>query len=212
MTYLPEHFAQNDRDEIGAFLRTYPFGTVVVTIGEDLWPTPLPLIHRPATTGWGSFIGHVARNNPMWEAERDREVLIIINGPDTYITPNWYATKAETHKVVPTWNYTAVHAWGKMKVHHEPKFKRMAVGLLTRTHEQGSPNPWKMGDAPQDYLADQLDHIVGIEIEITKLKAKWKLSQNRTEADRTGVIAGLSERNRGNDRLIRDAMQDHNDR
>lgn len=211
MTYLPEHFASTDRDEIADFLQAHPFATIVVSINGELWPTPLPLIYRPAESGWGSFLGHVAKNNPMWEAEADQDVLIIVNGPDTYITPNWYATKTETHQVVPTWNYTAVHAWGKMTVNHDPKFKRMAVGLLTNIHEKTSPVPWKMGDAPQDYLADQLDHIIGIEIEITKLKAKWKLNQNRTDADRAGVIAGLTERNLGNDLQVRDQMQSNDD-
>lgn len=211
MTYLPEHFAQTERHEITSFLQAHPFATIIVSLAGELWPTPLPLIFQPNGDDWGSFIGHVARNNPMWQAESEQDVLVIVNGPNTYITPNWYATKAETHNVVPTWNYAAVHAWGKMTVNHDARFKRMAIGLLTKIHEQGSASPWKMRDAPQDFLADQLDLTVGLEITITKLKAKWKLSQNRTAADRAGVINGFFERNHGDDHLVRELMQDHDD-
>lgn len=206
MAYLPEHFAQHDVAEVSAFLEAYPFATIVVRLGDVLWPTPLPLIHRPAAEGWGSFIGHVALKNDMWQATADQDVLVIVQGPDAYITPNWYVTKAETHEVVPTWNYTSVYAWGRMTVHHEPKWKRMAVGLLTQIQERGNDRPWKMGDAPQEYLTEQLEHIVGLEIAIDRLNAKWKLNQNRIEADRAGVIAGLTERDRGQDTSIRDLM------
>lgn len=126
---------------------------------------------------------------------------MILNGPEAYITPNWYATKAETHRVVPTWNYATVHAWGRMTVHHDTRYKRMVVGMLTQVHERSSSIPWKMGDAPQVYLADQLEHIVGIEIEIDRLVAKWKLGQNRSDADRAGVITGLTERDSTDDLL-----------
>lgn len=194
MTYVPSHFEQTNQAEIAAFLQAHPFGTVVVHLVGQLWPTPLPLIHKPASDGCGSFICHVALANDMWQADTDQEVLVIVNGPDGYITPNWYATKAETHEVVPTWNYAAVHAWGRMTVHHEPKWKRMAVGMLTQIHERGSAIPWKMGDAPQEYLFGQLEHIVGIEITIDRIKAKYKLSQNRTPADLEGTLAGLAQR------------------
>ena len=206
MTYVPEHFEQNDRAEIEAFLTTNPFGTIVVILNGELWPTPVPLIYKPAKSGWGTIIAHVAINNDMWKADADQDVLVIAQGPNTYITPNWYATKAETHEVVPTWNYVSVHAWGKMTVHHDPKFKRMAVGLLTKIHEEANEEPWRMGDAPQEFLQSQLEHIVGIEIAIDRLKAKWKMSQNRAEADRAGVIAGLEERNTDDDATIRAMM------
>ncbi len=197
MTYMPAHFEQTDRDEVAGFLAAYPFATVVVQINGQMWPTPLPLIHKPASDDWGTFIGHVALANEMWKTDVT-DALVIVNGPDGYITPNWYATKAETHQVVPTWNYSAVHAWGRMTVHHEAKWKRMAVGMLTQIHERTNVEPWKMGDAPQEYLADQLEHIVGIEISIDRLKAKYKLSQNRTGADQEGVLKGLQERGDSN--------------
>lgn len=206
MTYAPEHFQQQDKRAVEAFWAANPFGTIVVNLDGSLWPTPLPLIHRPAEESWGTFIGHVALNNDMWKANLEQDVLVIGQGPGTYITPSWYATKAETHEVVPTWNYVSVHAWGKMTVHHDSKFKRMAVGMLTKIHEQMSEQPWKMGDAPQAYLDDQLELIVGLEITIDRLKAKWKLSQNRTDADRAGVIAGLAGRDTGDDALIHELM------
>jgi transcriptional regulator len=194
MTYVPPHFELNDRDEIAAFLSAHPFGTLVVHLDGQMWPTPLPLIHKSSSDGYGSFICHVARANDMWKAAAGQDVLVIVNGPNGYITPNWYATKAETHEVVPTWNYAAVHAWGRMTIHHEPKWKRMAVGMLTQIHERRSDIPWKMGDAPQEYLAGQLELIVGIEIAIDRIKAKYKLSQNRSDADRDGVLIGLQHR------------------
>lgn len=200
MTYMPPHFEQTDRAEVVAFLAAHPFATVVVQLDGQMWPTPLPLIHRLGTDDWGTFIGHVALANETWKAAGE-EVLVIVNGADGYITPNWYATKAETHQVVPTWNYAAVHAWGRMSVHHEPKWKRMAVGMLTHLHERANPEPWKMGDAPQEYLADQLEHIVGIEIAIDRLKAKYKLSQNRSRRDQEGVFTGLGERGDSDDLL-----------
>lgn len=209
MTYLPPHNAQTDRDEITRFLNAHPFGTVVLQLNGAFHPTPLPLIYKPATDdSWGRFIGHVAIANPMWQADVNQEVLAIIDGPDAYITPNWYAAKAEHHRVVPTWNYATVHAWGAMTVHHDDKFKRMAVGLLTQIHERTSTEPWKMGDAPQDYLAGMLEKIVGIEIRIDRLVAKWKLSQNRDDADMQGVIDGLAERELPGDDALRAMMMD----
>lgn len=206
MTYLPEQFEQQDPAEITAFLDAHPFATLVVMLNGELWPTPLPLMYQPSEEGHGTFIGHVALANDMWRAEADQRVLVIVNGPDTYITPNWYATKAETHEVVPTWNYVAVHAWGTMSVHHESKWKRMAVGKLTKIHEATNEIPWRMGDAPQEFIAEQLEYIVGIEIEIDSIVAKYKLNQNRSAADRTGVITGLEDRNAGSDASIRDLM------
>ena len=206
MTYVPSHFRQDDADQIAAFLASHPFATVIVNLDGELWPTPMPLIYQSTEGSHGQFIGHVARNNTMWRASADSEVLVIFQGPNTYITPNWYATKSETHEVVPTWNYASVHAWGRMTVHHDVKFKRKAVGLLTKIHESSNPNPWKMADAPGEFIADQLTHIVGIRIDITRIKAKWKLNQNRSEADRAGVIAGLGERSTGDDSAIRELM------
>ena len=213
MTYLPDHFRQENQTEIAAFLTAYPFATLVVNLDGQLWPTPLPLIYQPSANGPGAFIGHVALANDMWRADAAHEALVIVQGPDAYITPNWYATKSETHEVVPTWNYAAVHAWGTMTVHHDLKFKRMAVGMLTKIQESRSEIPWKMGDAPQEFLAEQLEHIVGIEIDITRMVAKYKLSQNRGASDRTGVTTGLEMRNSGPDLGVRDLMSsEHGDR
>lgn len=203
---MPEQFEQQDPQQIEAFLTSDPFGTIIVNLNGELWPTPSPLVWRRADEGWGTFIAHVAIKNHMWKADPDQDVLVIVQGPNTYISPNWYVTKAETHEVVPTWNYVSIHAWGKMTVHHDPKFKRMAVGMLTKIHEASNNRPWKMGDAPQDFLVDQLEHIVGLEITIDRLKAKWKLNQNRKDADRAGVISGLANRATGDDALIRELM------
>lgn len=199
MTYLPEHFAQDDRERIIEFLHGHPFATVVLQLDGSLHPTPIPLIYQPAGEGWGKFIGHVARINRMWRADPEQEVLVIINGRDTYITPNWYPGKQVHHKVVPTWNYATVHAWGRITANNDAKFKRMVTAVLTNIHEKTNQPRWKVGDAPQDYISMQLGKIVGIEIQIDRLVAKWKLSQNRTEEDREGVMRGLEERDDGQD-------------
>lgn len=206
MTYLPEHFEQNDSAEIAAFFQSHPFATVIVNLDGTLWPTPIPLIYQLAADNHGTFIGHVALANDMWRCGAAQEVLVIVNGPDAYITPNWYETKADTREVVPTWNYATVHAWGTMTVHHDSKWKRMAVGMLTQIHERTNAVPWKMGDAPQEFLANQLEHIVGIEIDVSRILAKYKLSQNRNASDRASVLAGLAQRDSGSDHAVRQFM------
>lgn len=206
MTYLPEHFAQIDRVTILKLLSRPPLATVVTIVDEELIPTPVPLIHVPGDDGWGSLIGHAAMANPMWHHDQPRDALVTFNAADTYVTPNWYPTKAETHRVVPTWNYIAIHAWGPITFHHDEKWKRKAVGKLTQLHERDSAVPWKMGDAPQAFLDDQLEHIVGFELQIDRLVSKWKLSQNRSPEDRQGVIDGLKARDCGHDAAIVTAM------
>lgn len=200
--YLPDHFSQNDVDEIAAYMQAFPLATVITMVDGELWPTQIPLFLQGEV-----LIGHVARANRMWQHENERDVLVIFAGADSYITPNWYETKRLTHEVVPTWNYASVNIWGEMILHDDAKWKRMAVGKLTTIHERTNAQPWKMGDAPQTYLESQLDHIIGIEISIKRLEAKWKLNQNRSLADREGVISGLGDRNNDADAVIADKMR-----
>jgi transcriptional regulator len=139
----------------------------------------------------GTLRGHVARANPVWRAAADTEVLAVFQGPQAYITPSWYPSKAETAKVVPTWNYAVVHMHGRLRITEDSAWLRALVERLTDTHEAARAQRWQVGDAPADYIEMMLRAIVGIEIEVTRLQGKWKVSQNRTAADRGGVAAGL---------------------
>jgi transcriptional regulator len=147
-----------------------------------------------ASGSFGRLVGHVARANPHARqlANNASEALVIFAGPDAYITPNWYATKAETGRVVPTWNYVAVHAYGKVKLHAGPEFLRPHLEALTRQHEPSRGGTWEVSDAPEDYISQQMRAIVGVEITIERLEGKWKMSQNRSDADIEGVVSGLS--------------------
>src|SRR5262249_6329081 len=141
---------------------------------------------------WGTLRGHVARANPVWrETRTDVEALAIFQGPRRYVTPSWYPTMAETEKVVPTFNYLAVHAHGPLRIVDDPAWVRRLVERLTDRYEENRPAPWRVGDAPADFIDQQLRAIVGIEIPITRLQGKWKASQNRPGADREGVVRGL---------------------
>ncbi|MCA9834620.1 MAG: FMN-binding negative transcriptional regulator [Thermomicrobiales bacterium] len=200
--YLPDHFNQQDADEIAAYMHAFPLATVITMVDGQMWPTQIPLFLQGDV-----LIGHVARANQMWKHDGTTDVLVVFGGADTYITPNWYETKRLTHEVVPTWNYASVNIWGELTLHDDAKWKRMAVGKLTTIHERTNAEPWKMGDAPQEYLESQLGHIIGIEISINRLEAKWKLNQNRTLADREGVIAGLSNRGSQPDATIAEMMR-----
>jgi transcriptional regulator len=206
MTYLPEHFREDDPGRIKALIDAHPLATLVAHTADGLQAHHIPLLIDQRQGEHGTLIGHVARNNMLWQTAADNEVLVVFQAADAYITPNWYPTKAETHEVVPTWNYAVVHAWGPLIVHDDAKWVRGAVGRLTQAMERQNTPPWKMGDAPQDYLATMLDNIVGIEIPIRRIIGKMKASQNRSDADRQGAIAGLHERSAPGDDAMADFM------
>ncbi|HEU0165809.1 MAG TPA: FMN-binding negative transcriptional regulator [Thermomicrobiales bacterium] len=191
--YLPAHFEMTDPEAIRAMIAEHPLGTLV-TLGRDgIAANHIPFLLEERGEH-GTLVAHVARNNPLWT---DRgpyvEALTIFQGPTAYISPNWYPTKQESHEVVPTYNYAVVHVYGELIVHDDPKWVRGAIGKLTKAMEASQSKPWKMADAPQDYLATMVANIVGIEIPISRFSAKWKASQNRTPADLAGVISGLRE-------------------
>lgn len=190
--YLPAHFAIEDTETLHALVRQHPLGTLVRVTSEGLAADHLPFELDTTTAPYGRLRAHVARGNPLCrEARDDRDVLVIFQGPARYITPAWYATKRDTGKVVPTWNYAVVHAYGQLTTIDDAEWLRALVTRLTDRHEAGRAEPWHVGDAPADYIDRQLRAIVGIELAITRLVGKWKLSQNRTPADRAGVMAGL---------------------
>lgn len=194
--YLPQSFAEDDLSTLHAFVEAHSLATLVTAVGgpQGLFATHLPLLLDRTTTPFGRLFGHIARANPHARqlADGANETLVIFSGPDAYITPAWYATKGETGRVVPTWNYVAVHAYGRVTLHSEPEFLRPHLEALTKRHEPTRAGNWEVRDAPEDYIAAQLRAIVGVEIVIERLEGKWKMSQNRSGADIDGVVSGLS--------------------
>jgi transcriptional regulator len=191
--YNPSSFAEHDVAVMYDFIEAHPLGALVTASPGGLFATHLPLVLDRALGPHGTLQGHVARANPHHElAGEGAEALVLFTGPDSYVTPTMYAAKATHGKVVPTWNYVAVHARGTLRFVREPDALRRHLARLTARHEAGRPQPWAITDAPADYIAKQLGAIVGVEIEITRLEGKWKMSQNRSAEDVDGVIEGLA--------------------
>ena len=192
--YLPSHFAETRVDVMHAAIRAQPLGLLITLADAGLQANPIPFLVDAGPTPWGTLRGHVARANPLWrEARADVEALVVFHGPQAYISPALYPTKAATGKVVPTWNYVTVQARGRLRAMDDAKWVRGIVERLTMTHEAARAVPWAVSDAPDDYIGTMLRAIVGIEIELTALQGKWKVSQNRNEADRQGVAYGLGQ-------------------
>jgi transcriptional regulator len=196
--YIPAHFAP-DAALVDELLRNHGAADLVTVTEQGLAATMLPFIYVPpgdprAGGPHGSLHGHLARNNDQWKRRAAGESLAIVRGPDAYITPGWYASKVEHGRVVPTWNYITAHVYGRLVVHDDPVWTEDLVRRLTAKHEAYREHPWSVDDAPRQFIEGQLRAIVGIELEITRIEAKAKLSQNRPAADVDGVIAGLRER------------------
>jgi transcriptional regulator len=189
--YVPAHFAMDDA-AVRDLLDHHGAADLVTVTPDGLVATMLPFVHDPAVGEHGALLGHVARTNPQWRADAAGEALVIVRGPDAYVSPSWYATKAEHGRVVPTWNYVTAHVYGRLVVHDDPAWVEALVRRLTAKHEGGRAHPWSVDDAPDRFVAGQLRAIVGVELLITRIEAKAKLSQNRPEADVDGVVAGLS--------------------
>ncbi|MEO7337696.1 MAG: FMN-binding negative transcriptional regulator [Caldimonas sp.] len=191
--YLPSHFAENRLDVLHGLIRSHPFGLLVTNGPAGLSANGFPfLVDADGDAGFGTLRGHVARANPVWR-ETGPDALVVFQGPHGYISPSWYASKAEHGKVVPTWNYLMVQARGRLRPIDDPAWVLKLVTRLTDTHEAPRAKPWGVDDAPPAYIDTMLRAIVGIELEVTSIVGKWKVSQNRPLADREGVIAGLSE-------------------
>lgn len=190
--YVPAHFEEHRREVLDALIAAQPFGSLVTHGPNGLDANHIPFEFEPAAGPCGTLRAHVARANPVWrEAAAAPDALVIFQGPAAYISPTWYPSKHETHRQVPTWNYIVVHAHGRIVVHDDENYVRGVVARLTRKMEAGEAVPWKMADAPADYLTQMLGAIVGIEIEVTKLVGKWKLSQNKAAADIDGAAQTL---------------------
>jgi transcriptional regulator len=189
--YLPRHFAEDDVAEMHALMRANPLATLVTHGPEGLNANHIPLLLADAEPH-GKLQGHVARANSLWQpGSVTGEVLVVFQGDESYISPSGYATKAEHGKVVPTWNYVAVHAYGELRIIEDPAWIFGQISALTTTHEAALPQPWAVSDAPADYIEKMLGAIVGIEITITCLLGKWKVSQNQPAINRASLIAAL---------------------
>lgn len=182
--YQPSHFVERDRERLAALIREAPLATVIrAELTADLIPLELE---------GDKLVGHVARANPLWHAS-GQPVLAVFHGVQAYISPSWYASKAEHGRVVPTWNYAMVQAHGTLRAIEDTAWLHAFVTRLTDRHESQRSQPWAVSDAPADYIDKTLKAIVGIEIELTRLEGKFKLSQNRSPDDRAGVVTGLGD-------------------
>jgi transcriptional regulator len=192
--YLPAHFEETRTDVLHTLIRSHPLGTLVtLDAGGALQANAIPFLIEPGPLAHGTLRGHVARANPLWrESRTDVDALVVFQGAQSYVSPGWYPSKAEHGKVVPTWNYVIVQARGRLRAIDDAAWVRALVARLTERFESSRAKPWGIADAPTDYIETMLRAIVGIEIELSALVGKWKVSQNRSAADREGVVAGLA--------------------
>jgi transcriptional regulator len=190
--YIPKHFDEPRIEVLHELIRARPLSTLVTLSSHGLNANHVPMLLSAEAGPFGTLHGHVARANPVWQDfSKEVEVLAIFHGPEAYITPSWYATKAETGKVVPTWNYAVAHAYGTLRIIDDASWLPAHLAALTAHNEAAFPAPWQLSDAPQDYTEKLMGAIVGIEIVITRLSGKWKVSQNQPAQNQETVIAGL---------------------
>lgn len=190
--YIPAHFNESRPETLHELIAQHPLGILVANGKSGLSANHLPFMLHPQEGARGVLHCHVARNNPVWQdLENGDEVMVIFRAGDAYISPQWFPSKLETHKQVPSWNYIVAHAYGRVTIRDEERYVRGAVARLTRIHEASQPVPWKMTDGPKDYIDAMLKAIVGIEIEITRLIGKTKLSQNKEARDVEAASAAL---------------------
>jgi transcriptional regulator len=203
--YVPEHFAEQSVQALHVLMTEHPFATLIANGSSGLVANHLPFVFDAESDANGILRAHVARANDVWQLVSDgAEVLVVFQGPQHYVSPSWYPSKHETHRQVPTWNYQVVHARGTIAWRHDETFLRGIVAQLTKIHEAGEGVPWRMSDAQPDYLEEMLRNIVGLEIAVTSLRGKSKLSQNKEDRDRVGAADALRERGAAE---LADAMQ-----
>ena len=203
--YQPPHFVETRIEVLHDLIRSRPLGLLASNGPNGPLADLVPFILHASEAGKGLLRAHVARSNPHWQllnAQPQIPVLVVFQGPQAYVTPSWYQTKAETGKVVPTWNYVIVQVRGMASVHPEPEWVLRHVTTLTNRHEENREKPWAVGDAPEAFIAQQLRAIVGVEIAIAEIEGKWKVSQNRPQADRAGVAGGMAGLESGDQRLM----------
>ncbi|MDO9023988.1 FMN-binding negative transcriptional regulator [Zwartia sp.] len=192
--YIPAHFSETKPETLSRIIHQYPLGALVTHGSAGLDADHIPFEFDAAVGTHGVLSAHVARANPLWRrCPTGTPVMVIFSGAQAYISPNWYPSKHETHRSVPTWNYEVVHAHGILSVHDDEKYVRRVVARLTHRHEATEPKPWKMGDSTPEFISSMLNNIIGIEIAITSLVGKVKLSQNREARDRMGAATSLEQ-------------------
>lgn len=200
--YVPPAFRESDQEVLRAIMRDARLSHLVTATGTGLISTPLPLFLEAGEGEKGTLYGHIARANPQGNMRPIGEALAIFMGPDAYVAPSWYATKREHGKVVPTWNYVAVHAYGRVEFFDDTERLLRAVSRLTDIHENARPRPWTMADAPEDFIRSQIKGIMGVRITISRIEGARKLSQNKSRADRHGVAQGLAMSEGQTDRAV----------
>ncbi|MFB7505546.1 FMN-binding negative transcriptional regulator [Streptomyces broussonetiae] len=206
--YVPKPFTPDEAD-VRALLTHLGAADLVTMTPQGLLATLLPFEYDPDTGEHGALIGHMARANGHWREPVQGEAMVIVHGPQAYVSPTWYATKAEHHRVVPTWNYVRAHVYGRLAVHDDPAWIVAQMRRLTDRHEAGSAEPWSVDQAPAKFLEGQLRAVVGVELVISRIEAKAKLSQNQPRQNVEGVIAGLEARGRSDDAAVAAAVRAH---
>lgn len=204
--YTPPAFRMDDLPGLHGTMRDAGLANLVTATPAGLVATPLPLFLDPDDGPFGTLHGHLARANPQWWTPAQGDAMALFMGPDAYVSPSWYPSKQEHHRVVPTWNYVAVHAYGPVEFYEDPDRLLALVTTLTRRHEEPRATPWAVSDAPADFIQGQLKGIVGLRLPITRLEGKRKLSQNRNAADRAGVRDALAASDRPADRAVAAVM------
>lgn len=204
--YVPEHFAEPDTDTLHALIRAYPLATLIVHDTNGLSANHIPLHLESPSKPHGKLTGHIPRANPLSAYSDTTEALAVFHGPSAYITPNWYPTKREHGKAVPTWNYAVAHVYGKLRIIDDPEWVKSQVESMTDKQEGQFTHPWQVSDAPEAYVAQLLRALVGIEIAITRLIGKVKASQNQPAMNRAGVVEGLKSTGHEEDTQMADLM------
>lgn len=200
--YVPPAFQENDIATLQGTMRDACLATFVTATTEGLVATPLPFFLAPEEGPYGTLYGHLARANPQWKLPPTGDAIVLFMGPDAYVSPSWYPSKQEHGKVVPTWNYVAVHAYGPVEFFEDADRLLEVVTRLTNLHERHRAEPWAVTDAPEAFIRAQLRGIVGLRLPITRIDGKRKMSQNRSAADRAGVATGLAESDHASDRAV----------
>jgi transcriptional regulator len=206
--YNPRWFKEDRVDLLQDEVNRLSFGTIITMTKSGILASHVPMLIDRSRSELGTLFGHVARGNTQWrDSSLGGQGLAVFLGSDAYISPSWYRTKVDTGKVVPTWNYVAIHVRGPVTFFEETDRIRGIVTKLTEHHEADSSKPWKITDAPENYIDEELRQIIGFEMPIEKIEGKWKMSQNRPEADQKNVIASLLERDRPKDKEVSTEMQ-----
>ena len=206
--YIPKMYEESRVPVLHEFLESYPFASLITMGASGLFASHIPMVFEKDGSDLGRLKCHVSRANPHWQNfSPEVEALAIFQGTHHYISPTWYVEKQEAGKVVPTWNYEVVHAYGKLQAIQDHDWLMAHLNSLTNIHEARSPEPWHVGDAPEDYIETMAKGIVGLEFSITRLEGKWKVSQNRHERDREGILKALDQLNTESSRSMKELVR-----